>query len=63
MNTARFRVPATLVVGVIALVIGLEAPALGHAGRAVAHKISGSTIKPNTVTGKQVKESTLGIVP
>jgi hypothetical protein len=29
----------------------------------VAHKISGSTIKPNTVTGKQVKESTLGIVP
>jgi hypothetical protein len=27
------------------------------------HKISGSSLKPNTVTGKQVKESTLGTVP
>jgi hypothetical protein len=48
------------VIAAVALVIGLEAPAAAHQ---IAHKISGSDLKSNSVTGKQVKESTLGVVP
>jgi hypothetical protein len=63
MKLSRFKPSATVSVAVIALVIGLEAPAMAHQVRVVAAKISGSQIKPDTVTGKQVKESTLGTVP
>jgi hypothetical protein len=73
MNITRIKPCATVVVATIALVVGLEAPAMGHQVASAAHKISGTTIKKhtiagnrlknNTVTGAQVKESTLGTVP
>jgi hypothetical protein len=56
----RIKPSGTVLIAAIALVIGLEAPAAAHQ---IAHKISGSQLKPNTVTGKQIKESTLGTVP
>ena len=56
-----------------ALVVGLAAPAGAHVVRQLAHRIDGSTIKKdsmpgnrivsNSVTGKQIVESTLGHVP
>jgi len=49
-----------LAVAVIGLVVGLALPAAARETKLV---ISGSQIKPNTVTGKQVKESTLATVP
>jgi hypothetical protein len=60
MNIRRFTPSGTVLVAAVALAIGLEAPAAAHQ---VAHKISGSELKANSVTGKQVKESTLGVVP
>jgi hypothetical protein len=57
------RPSGTVLIAVTALVVGIEAPALAHQVNVVAHKISGSQLKPNTVTGKQVKESTLATVP
>ena len=70
MNIRRIKPSGTFLVAVVALVIGLEAPAAAHQ---IASKVNGSTIKKhsiagnrlknNTVTGKQVKESTLGVVP
>jgi hypothetical protein len=46
---------ATLMAGV-----GLAAPAVGQAASKL---INGKQLKANTVTGKQIKESTLGTVP
>jgi hypothetical protein len=73
MNVRRLKPPATVLVGVLCLMIGLEAPAMAHQVNVVAHQISGSSIKkhsiagnrlkPNTLTGAQIKESTLGVVP
>jgi hypothetical protein len=63
MNVRRFKPTGTMIVVVAALVIGLEAPAMAHQVNVAAHKISGSELKNNSVTGKQVKESTLGVVP
>lgn len=63
MNIRRVKPSGTVLVAVLALVIGLEAPAMAHQVKTVAHKISGSRLKSNTVTGKQIKESTLAIVP
>jgi hypothetical protein len=45
---------------VVAFTLGVAAPAAAHEA---AKKVSGSTLKANSVTGKQVKESTLHIVP
>jgi hypothetical protein len=57
----RDRLPATtLAVAAVALVVGLAAPAAAHE---TTHLISGASIKANSVTGKQVKESSLGPVP
>jgi hypothetical protein len=60
MNARTFRPSGSVLIAAVALVIGLEAPAAAHQ---IAHKISGSDLKPNSVTGKQVKESTLATVP
>lgn len=73
MNLHRFKPSSAVAIAVVALVIGLEAPAMAHQVNVIAHEISGSSIKPhsiagnrlknNTVTGAQVKESTLAAVP
>jgi hypothetical protein len=63
MNSRHITPPAAVLIAVTALVVGLEAPAVAHQVNVAAHKISGSTLKPNSVTGKQIKESTLGVVP
>lgn len=63
MKLSHVRPSAALGLAVVALVIGLDAPAMAHQVRTVSAKITGSSIKPDTVTGKQVKESTLGVVP
>jgi hypothetical protein len=63
MNMRRIRPTGTMLVAIVALIIGLEAPAMAHQVNVAAHKISGSELKNNSVTGKQVKESTLGVVP
>jgi hypothetical protein len=63
MDVRRLKPSGTMLVAVVALVIGLEAPAMAHQVNVVAHKISGSQLKPNSVTGKQIKESSLGVVP
>jgi hypothetical protein len=60
MKVGRIRPSGAVLIAVVALVIGLEAPAMAHQ---VVHKIDGSTLKANSVTGKQIKESTLGTVP
>jgi hypothetical protein len=63
MNLRRITSTGTVAVAAVALVIGLTAPAVAHQAKAVAHKISGSQLKKNSVTGKQIKESTLATVP
>jgi hypothetical protein len=60
MKVGRITPSGAVLLAATALVIGVEAPAMAHQ---VAHKIDGSTLKSNSVTGKQIKESTLGIVP
>jgi hypothetical protein len=60
MTIGKLKPSGTVLIAAVALVIGLEAPAAAHQ---VAHKISGSDLKPNSVTGKQVKESSLAVVP
>lgn len=60
MTIRRLITSPTFAVAVLALTVGLAAPA---AAGQVVHKISGKQLKPNTVTGKQVKESTLSTVP
>jgi hypothetical protein len=61
MNTRTLSPAITVVmVAAVALVVGLAAPATAHQ---LVHKINGSDIKANTVTGKQIKESTLAAVP
>jgi hypothetical protein len=57
------RLATSIAIGAAGLTLGLAMPAAAHDAKAVAHKISGGSIKPNTVTGKQVKESSLGTVP
>jgi hypothetical protein len=63
MRFRRFSPFTTVAVAAVALMIGLATPAMAHQATVVAHKISGSDLKPNSVTGKQIKESTLGVVP
>ena len=67
---SRWRTFAAVAAG---LVVGLAAPAGAHVVRELAHRIDGSSIKKdslpgnrivsNSVTGKQIAESTLGHVP
>jgi hypothetical protein len=57
---SRISTFSVLVIAVAGVVAGLAMPA---AARETRHLINGNTIKPNTVTGKQIKESTLGTVP
>jgi hypothetical protein len=57
---SRISTFPVLVIGVAGIIVGLAMPA---AARETRHLINGNTIKPNTVTGKQIKESTLGTVP
>jgi hypothetical protein len=57
------RLALSIAIGTAGLVVGLAVPAAAHEAAVVAHTINGSSIKPNTITGKQVKESTLGTVP
>jgi hypothetical protein len=65
------RTPATTVLAVLALVVALAGTSLaGYAagkqsGDAVIKKksLSGNRLKADTVTGKQVRESSLGVVP
>lgn len=73
MKLRSLKPSATVLVAAVALVIGLEAPAMAHQVKVAAHRVSGSTIKKhsiagnrlkhNTLTGTQIKESTLGTVP
>lgn len=73
MKTIR-KTPSTLVVIAIAAIVGgIASPVMTHGVAAVVHRINGSSIarnsipgnrlRANTVTGKQVNESTLGAVP
>lgn len=73
MNVQRLKPSGSVIAVAVALVIGLEAPAMAHQVADVAHRISGTTIevhtlpgdriKGNTVTGRQIAESTLATVP
>jgi hypothetical protein len=63
MRVRRLPPVTAVAIAAVALMIGLATPAMAHQARVVAHKISGSDLKPNSVTGKQIKESTLGVVP
>jgi hypothetical protein len=63
MKVHRFTTAGTIAIAAAALVIGLTAPAVAHQANIAAHKISGSRLKNNSVTGKQIKESTLATVP
>ncbi len=60
MRISTVKSAPMLAVAVVGLVVGLALPAAARETKLV---ISGSQIKPNTVTGKQVKESTLTTVP
>ncbi len=70
MSTNRLAAPALLLVAAGGLVVGLAIPAAAHEARTLingksiaVHSIPGNRLKLNAVTGKQVKESTLGAVP
>jgi hypothetical protein len=60
MRIRETKSVSLLAVAAAGLVVGLAAPAAAHE---TGHLINGSDIRPNSVTGRQVKESTLGIVP
>jgi hypothetical protein len=66
------RVKTASIVAIAAggMVVGLAIPAAGHEagnlinGKSIAkHSIAGNRLKPNTLTGAQIKESTLRTVP
>ena len=57
------RRTAVVIAVVLAFATGLEVNGLAVGANSLAHKLSGSSLKSNSVTGKQIKESTLGIVP
>jgi hypothetical protein len=73
VKLSALKPSGTILVAVLALVVGLEAPAMAHQVNVIAHKLNGSTIakgsipgdrlKNNEVTGKQVNEKTLSTVP
>jgi hypothetical protein len=70
MGTGRFRVVPTLLVAAAGVVVGLAVPAAAHEasslvnGRSIElHSIPSNRMMPNTLTGKQINESTLGTVP
>jgi hypothetical protein len=63
MKIRLLKPSSAVLLVVVALVIGLEAPAMAHQATVIAHKISGSELKNNSVTGRQIKESTLSTVP
>jgi hypothetical protein len=63
MNIRSVKPSSTVLIAVVALVIGLESPAMAHQANVAVHKIRGSELVSNSVTGKQIKESTLGVVP
>jgi hypothetical protein len=63
MTTLSKRAHLTVIVASAALVGGMVGSPLAGVAASVAHKIDGSRLKPNSVTGTQVKESTLGTVP
>jgi hypothetical protein len=73
MNVRQLKPSGTVLMAAIALVIGLEVPAMAHQVSVAAHQISGTSIKEhsivgdrmrdNTLTGTQIEESTLGRVP
>jgi hypothetical protein len=64
----RFRITPALVVAVLALAIALSGTAYSVSkvsGNSLIkkHSLSGNRVKPNSVTGDQVNESTLDTVP
>jgi hypothetical protein len=63
MTVRRIKPSGTVLIAAVALVIGLAAPAMAHQVNVAAQKISGGDLTPNSVTGKQIKESTLATVP
>jgi hypothetical protein len=60
MKKRRSTVGSAVLIAALGFFIGLTAPAFGHEA---SHLIDGGSLRPNSVTGKQVKESTLGVVP
>ncbi len=60
MRISTAKSAPMMAVAVVGLVVGLALPAAARETKLI---ISGSQIKANTVTGKQVKESTLATVP
>jgi hypothetical protein len=62
MNSRTIALPGSVIAAAV-LVVGLAVPSAAHEANRLRHKISGSSIKPNSVTGKQIKESSLGVVP
>lgn len=70
MWRSQLRTAPMLIIAGGALVVGLAVPAAAHEaghlidGRSIAvQSIPGNRLKVNTVTGRQIKESTLGTVP
>jgi hypothetical protein len=60
MSEKRMKAATLSAVAIGGLVAGLAMPA---AARETKHLINGNSIKKDTVTGKQIKESSLGTVP
>ncbi len=70
MSSRRMTASSILVASVVGLIVGLALPAAGRAASQLIngasikeHSIAGNRLKHNTITGKQVKESSLGTVP
>jgi hypothetical protein len=70
MRKGRWTALPVLLVAAVALVVGLAVPAAAREAGALINgksiavgSIPGNRLKVNAVTGRQIKESTLGIVP
>jgi hypothetical protein len=70
VRTHQLRTLPLLLIAAGGLVVGLAVPAAAHEagslinGKSIAiQSLPGNRLKVNTVTGRQVKESTLGTVP
>jgi hypothetical protein len=70
MSTHRVKTASMVAIAAGGLVVGLAVPAAGREanllinGASIAkHSIAGNRLKANTLTGKQIKESSLGTVP
>jgi len=70
VSNRRMTTSSILVAAVVGLIVGLALPAAGRTASQLIngasikeHSIAGNRLEHNTITGKQVKESSLGIVP